>query len=226
MPWSLLFQGSSSAILYLNNLEEGTYIFRLTVTDSKGRKDSDEATVIVKPGKHAVASGDYNLYFLFNGILQACDFSGFFYKSLFPSHFSWKKRSSLYCVQTFSFLFVGMWRVCKSSKTKGRPRPATYFSGFLTFVKPHPRSHALGKLLIMQLINPHNPQSITIHPLVLLDFGGFIQYCTCVAQRIEHVAMCTKSINLHRLPHQSMGRPGPNFIELLSREFCSANIFA
>ncbi|XP_022106268.1 dyslexia-associated protein KIAA0319-like protein [Acanthaster planci] len=41
--------GSSSPILHLNSLEEGTYIFRLTVTDSKHRKDSDEATVIVKP---------------------------------------------------------------------------------------------------------------------------------------------------------------------------------
>ena len=27
-------------------------------------------------------------------------------------------HSSLYCVQTSSFLFVGMWRVCKSSKIK------------------------------------------------------------------------------------------------------------
>ena len=27
-----------------------------------------------------------------------------------------KERSSLYCVQTSSFLFVGMWRVCKSSE--------------------------------------------------------------------------------------------------------------
>ena len=29
-----------------------------------------------------------------------------------------KKGSSLYYVQTSSFLFVGMWRVCKSSKMK------------------------------------------------------------------------------------------------------------
>ena len=29
-----------------------------------------------------------------------------------------EERSSLYCVQTSSFLFVGMWRVCKSSKIK------------------------------------------------------------------------------------------------------------
>ena len=29
-----------------------------------------------------------------------------------------KERSSLYCVQTSSFLFVAMWRVCKSSKIK------------------------------------------------------------------------------------------------------------
>ena len=53
--------------------------------------------------------------------LQACDFSGFFpdfrnfYKSSFAPKLFWKKtrkeRSSLYCVQTTSFLFVGMWRV-------------------------------------------------------------------------------------------------------------------
>ena len=55
-----------------------------------------------------------------------------------------KERSSLYCVQTSRFLFVGMWRVCKSSKiqhpgrsggfvllTKGRHRPATHFQNFL-----------------------------------------------------------------------------------------------
>ena len=29
-----------------------------------------------------------------------------------------KERSSLYCVQNSSFLFLGMWRVCKSSKIK------------------------------------------------------------------------------------------------------------
>ena len=65
---------------------------------------------------------------------------------------SWKKRSSHqgkkrstcipYCVQTSSFLFVGMWRVCKSSKINiqevqgalsSRPRPATHFSGFIIF---------------------------------------------------------------------------------------------
>ena len=63
-----------------------------------------------------------------------------------------KERSTctctLYCFQTSSFLFVGMWRVCKSSKmkhpggsggfvleTKGRPRPAThfYFSRFFFY---------------------------------------------------------------------------------------------
>ena len=49
-------------------------------------------------------------------------------------------NSFLYCVQISSFSFVGMWRVCKSSKiihpggsggfvlsTQGRPRPATHF---------------------------------------------------------------------------------------------------
>ena len=55
-----------------------------------------------------------------------------------------KNRSSLYLVQTSSFLFVWMWRVCKSSKikhpggsggfvlqTKGRPRPSTHFQDYL-----------------------------------------------------------------------------------------------
>ena len=49
-----------------------------------------------------------------------------FYKSPFASKCSLKEekypprkeRSNLYCVQTSSFLFVGMWRVCKSSKIK------------------------------------------------------------------------------------------------------------
>ena len=46
----------------------------------------------------------------------------------------------------------------------------------------------------LYLVNSNNPKSIKIHPLVLLDFGGF-----SIAQRIEHVSMCTKSIKLHRL---------------------------
>ena len=56
-------------------------------------------------------------------IMQACNFSGFvlisgIFKCPFAAKCSWMKRSSLYCVQTSSFLFVGMWRVCKSSKIK------------------------------------------------------------------------------------------------------------
>ena len=43
-------QGSSSKILHLTNLDEGTYRFQLTVTDRKGQTDKDDATVIVKPG--------------------------------------------------------------------------------------------------------------------------------------------------------------------------------
>ena len=62
-------------------------------------------------------SPDFSWFFLI---------SGFCYKSPFASECSWKKRSShqgknrssLYCVQTSSFLFVEMWRVCKSSKIK------------------------------------------------------------------------------------------------------------
>ena len=71
-----------------------------------------------------------------------------FYKSSFASKISWKKRSSLYCVQTSSFLFVGMWRVCKSSKikhpggfvlqTKERSRPADPFSRMFYFCQVTP----------------------------------------------------------------------------------------
>ena len=61
---------------------------------------------------------------------QTCYFSGCFLISGFCTNLPlpqifleiWevatKERSSLYCDQTSSFLFVGMWRVCKSSKIK------------------------------------------------------------------------------------------------------------
>ena len=45
-----------------------------------------------------------------------------------------KERSSMYCVQTSSFLFVGMWRVCKSSKMK-RPRVSSRLKGDLGLLK-------------------------------------------------------------------------------------------
>ena len=53
-------------------------------------------------------------------------FQDIFYKSPYASKSSWMKRSShhrkgrssVYCVQTSSFLFVGMWRVCHFSKIK------------------------------------------------------------------------------------------------------------
>ena len=55
-----------------------------------------------------------NLWFL-----MICPGFRIFYKLLFASKYPPRKeRSSLYCVQTSSFLFVGMWRVCKSSKVK------------------------------------------------------------------------------------------------------------
>ena len=58
---------------------------------------------------------------LFNNYVQTCDFSGFF--PLILGFFTnlplpQKERSSLYRVQTSSFWFMGMWRVCKSSKIK------------------------------------------------------------------------------------------------------------
>ncbi|XP_041468702.1 dyslexia-associated protein KIAA0319-like protein [Lytechinus variegatus] len=50
--------GSSSKILHLTGLEEGTYVFKLTVTDAKDQKDSDTATVIVKPEHNTPPSAD------------------------------------------------------------------------------------------------------------------------------------------------------------------------
>ncbi|XP_033640190.1 dyslexia-associated protein KIAA0319-like protein isoform X3 [Asterias rubens] len=50
--------GSSSAILHLDNLEEGTYVFRLTLKDSKDQTDLDEATVIVKPENNLPPTAD------------------------------------------------------------------------------------------------------------------------------------------------------------------------
>ena len=84
-----------------------------------------------------------------------------FYKSPFASKFSTQKypprkeRStcSLYCVQFSSFLFVGMWRVCKSSEIKHpwgsgsfcpldqretQPTTHLHVPGFVAFVKSHP----------------------------------------------------------------------------------------
>ncbi|XP_030830499.1 dyslexia-associated protein KIAA0319-like protein isoform X3 [Strongylocentrotus purpuratus] len=50
--------GSSTKILHLTGLEEGTYVFKLTVTDVKGQKDSDSATVIVKPEHNTPPTAD------------------------------------------------------------------------------------------------------------------------------------------------------------------------
>ncbi|XP_071480902.1 dyslexia-associated protein KIAA0319-like protein [Diadema antillarum] len=41
--------GTSSKILHLTQLEEGTYVFKLTVSDRSNQKDEDTVTVIVKP---------------------------------------------------------------------------------------------------------------------------------------------------------------------------------
>ena len=87
---------------------------------------------------------------------QAYDFAGLFTNHPFASLFSWKKRSSpqgkkeVACIvfQTSGFLFVGMWRVCKSSKikhpggsggfvlkTEGRVRSRPVFQDFYNFVQ-------------------------------------------------------------------------------------------
>ena len=49
----------------------------------------------------------------------------------------------------------------------------------------------------VSFLNANNPKSIKIHPLVLLFLLDSVLHS--IAQRIEHVAMCTKSIKLHRL---------------------------
>lgn len=47
----VLNNSDHQAVLFLGNLVEGKYSFKLTVTDSKGQTSSDSGTVEVKPGK-------------------------------------------------------------------------------------------------------------------------------------------------------------------------------
>ena len=77
--------------------------------------------------------------------------SGFFSNLRLPQSVL-ERRGNLYCVQTSSFLFVGMWRVCNSSKIKhpggsgtlssgpkGEPGPARYpFSLFFIILNHTP----------------------------------------------------------------------------------------
>lgn len=46
----MLYGSNSQASLYLANLVEGTYLFRLRVTDAQGVSSSATATVEVRPG--------------------------------------------------------------------------------------------------------------------------------------------------------------------------------
>lgn len=48
--------GTDSKLLSISNLKEGTYIFRLTVVDGVGQKDSDVVRVLVQSGSLSVPS--------------------------------------------------------------------------------------------------------------------------------------------------------------------------
>ena len=82
--------------------------------------------------------------------LQMLMLSLLFYKCLFASNISWKKKSSHQGKKEVAWIMskpLG-WNVESPKKlniqevqgalSKGRPRPATHFSGFFTFVKSHP----------------------------------------------------------------------------------------
>ena len=64
------------------------------------------------PAADMIAWVFWGIEWLWGFVRNFLDFR-IFYKSPFASKFSWKKRSSVYRVQTSS---LGMWRVCISSK--------------------------------------------------------------------------------------------------------------
>ena len=106
-----------------------------------------------------------NDFLMKTGSCNLKSYAGLWFLRIFPDYrifnkslFASKKRSSrqgkkqVACIvsKPLGFLFVGMWRVCKSSKiihsgrsggfvlqTKGGPGPTTHFAGFVTFVKSH-----------------------------------------------------------------------------------------
>lgn len=49
--YATCFQDVSSPFLQLSDLQEGRYMFQLTVTDSRGQQDSDTVSITVLPGK-------------------------------------------------------------------------------------------------------------------------------------------------------------------------------
>ncbi len=49
--YATCFQDVRSPFLQLSDLQEGQYMFQLTVTDSRGQQDSDTVSVTVLPGK-------------------------------------------------------------------------------------------------------------------------------------------------------------------------------
>ena len=51
-PGSVDLDGSSTSTLHVRNLDLGTYVFTLTVTDTAGHSSSDEVTVTVLPEKN------------------------------------------------------------------------------------------------------------------------------------------------------------------------------
>lgn len=50
-PASVVMSGVDSEVLNLSHLQEGHYVFKLTVTDMKGLTGTDMVTVNVKRGK-------------------------------------------------------------------------------------------------------------------------------------------------------------------------------
>ena len=66
-PGSVDLEGSSTNTLHVRNLDLGTYVFTLTVTDTAGHTSSDDVTVSVQPEKNEppVANAGGNLTVLY-----------------------------------------------------------------------------------------------------------------------------------------------------------------
>ena len=66
-PGSVDLEGSSTSTLHVRNLDLGTYVFTLTVTDTAGHSSSDDVTVSVQPEMNepplAKAGGNQTVFF-------------------------------------------------------------------------------------------------------------------------------------------------------------------